>query len=860
MLVLAVVVTASPVAADSIRTLDTAGIVGNYSSVALDEQGHPVIAYYDGTNGNLKLIRCTNPSCSGQQTPQTVETVGNSGFTLSLALDSDGHPVIAHRDSANDDLRLVRCDTLDCSGAQTGVAVDSDGDVGSTPSLVLDADDNPVIAYRDNDAETIQLVHCTNRSCTGSQQPRPITTAGVAYTPWVELDASGNPVVAFARGGIQLVHCTNPNCTGPQQTETVESENSHSPTMALDEDGNPVVAYVRGAELRLVACTTSDCSGAQTAQPVVTGSGVTSFYTPEIALEGGRLPAITYTEGNQRDLAVLRCLQPDCSDTPQPQFPDTVGEVGDHPSIALTPAGHPVISYQDSTNDDLKVLVCTSRFCNGTEPPVIDVAAAAEVEQDDSVELSATATDPDGGPVELFWDLDGDEVTDVMGQTATFDADGLQPGQYSVTVTAVDDEGQVTTATVTVTVTPIAVLSGTAAVADGQVEITITNTGLMAGTAGPVEVRLDGAGTATGDGCVAVTGGVDCQPGVVEAAGTLTTTVALTATGLTPLQVQVDGADFDSPATGTIPPPPIGEPIEAAVQISNERFPTGGASIVVLSRNDVFADSLTGAVLTGDGPLLYTPTGTLDPRTRDEIDRLLAGSGTVFLLGGETAISPAVSQSLQAAGYTPIRLAGPSRVETAVAIADQAASLFGQPQMAVVARADAPADNPTAAWADAVASGGWAAATGQPILLTQTASAHPATAAWLQGHPSTDVVVVGGAAAVSQAAADGLGADSRVEGPNRFATAAAVSAELWPAVPAGHILAPGGSDDGWAYTLAAAGLSADLNWPLLLIELDRLQAETAAATCPGGDRLPTLVVSPTATTSADVATDLAQPC
>src|SRR5688572_24268581 len=45
-------------AATSIVTVDSTGSVGEYSSLVLDGSSFPIIAYYDRTNRDLKLVHC----------------------------------------------------------------------------------------------------------------------------------------------------------------------------------------------------------------------------------------------------------------------------------------------------------------------------------------------------------------------------------------------------------------------------------------------------------------------------------------------------------------------------------------------------------------------------------------------------------------------------------------------------------------------------------------------------------------------------------------------------------------------------------------------------------------------------------
>jgi hypothetical protein len=90
---------------------------------------------------------------------------------------------------------------------------------------------------------------------------------------------------------------------------------------------------------------------------------------------------------------------------------------------------------------------------------------------------------------------------------------------------------------------------------------------------------------------------------------------------------------------------------------------------VVLARGDAFPDALAGGPLAGyvDGPLLLSPSNALPAEVRAEIDRVLGGSGTVYLLGG--TLSSSINNALRSAGYQTKRLAGANRYETAIAIA-----------------------------------------------------------------------------------------------------------------------------------------------------------------------------------------------
>ncbi len=318
------------------------------------------------------------------------------------------------------------------------------------------------------------------------------------------------------------------------------------------------------------------------------------------------------------------------------------------------------------------------------------------------------------------------------------------------------------------------------------------------------------------------------------------------------------GFDGDPATTERIPG---GDPTAVAAGIAQTRFAdadAGGAAAaktaagaqpadrrpaehVVLSRDDAFPDSLAGSPLTADGPLLVTATGALTPATRTEIERVLPQGGTVYLLGGVAAISQAVEDELAGLGYRPQRLFGDSRIETAVAVADEVRRLFPNTTEVAVARAF---PNETAGWADSVTGGGWAASQGVPILVTGTEELAPQAAAWIQGDAPTRTVLLGGFAALSQAVEDAVPTPFRVFGAERTETAAEVATELWGVAPgpSTYIVTNLFDPAGWVYGLSAGGLAADAGAPLLGVG-DDVPAATAGliASC-GSPQMETLVV------------------
>lgn len=292
-----------------------------------------------------------------------------------------------------------------------------------------------------------------------------------------------------------------------------------------------------------------------------------------------------------------------------------------------------------------------------------------------------------------------------------------------------------------------------------------------------------------------------------------------------------------------------GTRVQTAVSVSQKLFPgTGSSRAVVIASSTNYADSLAGARLASavGGPLLLTDPLALNTEVASEVARVLAvpaaaaagstpaasaGSapsqtavGTVYLLGGTSAVSAAVETAVKAvnAKYTVTRISGTDRFDTAVKIAAQTAADDGGASAPIYV---ASGTN----YPDGLAVAALAARTGGVVLLTDGSKMPDATLKYLQTYdPNSELLVaVGGPAAK---ATSGHGADRAVIGTDRYDTARRV-AELFTA-PTGSApvrsvgLATG---DNWPDALAGAAAMGNLDGPLLLTPSGALSPSTSSA-------------------------------
>ncbi|WP_194907640.1 cell wall-binding repeat-containing protein [Catenulispora rubra] len=293
------------------------------------------------------------------------------------------------------------------------------------------------------------------------------------------------------------------------------------------------------------------------------------------------------------------------------------------------------------------------------------------------------------------------------------------------------------------------------------------------------------------------------------------------------------------PASGPVPAPAVdriggADRIETAIDASRFEFDAASAtgsgsglrkaSCVVLSRMDTYADALSGSALAGQKscPLLLTPTGSLDPRVLAEMHRVLAPGGTVYLLGGTSALSPSVAAAVRANDFLPTRLAGTDRYLTSLAVAS---AITKHPRNVFVATGEQ--------FPDALGAGAAASSLGQSVVVLSAGSSLESPvrdyiAASYAG--SAKVLTVGGSAA--QAVGTQLPALQNVDdisGADRYATAAALFARF----AADHHPALGvATGHDWPDALAGGAVAGANNGLLLLTDGASVPAVETAKLAP----------------------------
>ena len=369
---------AAPTQASSSQTItrvDTTGNVGQYTSTTIGTDGFPVIAYYDVTNTDLKVIKCGNAACSSN-TVTTADTDG--GDHVSMAIGTDGLPVVSFVSVAGK-LRIVHCGNAACSSGNTAITpTGTAASSGMSSSIVIGKDGLPVISYRDNTNGDLAVYHCANISCTSGSTVTVDNAAGEqGYYASLKIGVDGLPIISYYtpmnNGDLKVVHCGNVDCSSGNTITSLETTGDvgQYTSMVIRQDGTPLIFYydntngdLKSADCGNIACTSVDVASA------VTTNDVGQYASATIGPNG--TPIVSFYDVTNGNLMMTECASElngairRCDTVQKTTTLDSTNDVGKYTSIFVAPDGLPFIAYYDNTNGDLKTLKCATADCSVT--------------------------------------------------------------------------------------------------------------------------------------------------------------------------------------------------------------------------------------------------------------------------------------------------------------------------------------------------------------------------------------------------------------------------------------------------------------------------------------------------------------
>jgi len=220
-----------------------------------------------------------------------------------------------------------------------------------------------------------------------------------------------------------------------------------------------------------------------------------------------------------------------------------------------------------------------------------------------------------------------------------------------------------------------------------------------------------------------------------------------------------------------------GDRYATAALVADEIDDRDTLDTVIVANGENFPDALAGSALINDyedAALLLVTSDSIPSATEVQMNRIDGSVNDVIVIGGTSAISEAVFEDIENIfdNADVVRIAGADRYETAAEVAAETDWTADYSEVVLLVSGEN--------FADAVTVGGYAAQTGNAILLANGSGIPDATVAALEDALDEGVervVIVGGTSAVWVGAEEALielgfspEGVSRVSGANRYAT------------------------------------------------------------------------------------------
>jgi hypothetical protein len=346
------------------RVLESNGDVGSSVSIALRADGRPVVAHHNNTLGSLRLFSCLDAACVTGLS-RTLDSAGaDVGEKTSIAIRPNGFPVVVYRDVAAQSLKLYDCASDTCTSGTVRILDDS-VNVSSNISMVLRADGRPLIAYYEFTNFTLRAYDCANLTCS-SGAVRSFSSTNTPSGLDIQIRADGRPMMAL--GGnpgspvrARLFDCIDADCTSGT-LRTPPSAAFAGPVALLIRSTDRPLLVTTGAPYDLSVSDCADAICSTNTQTLLVDDATDAI---DMKLRSTGLPLILYGEflaAGQSDLRLFDCTNSGCSAGSIHTIVSN-GDVGKEAAFALRSDGRPVIAYYDAANDDLRLRVCANPEC-----------------------------------------------------------------------------------------------------------------------------------------------------------------------------------------------------------------------------------------------------------------------------------------------------------------------------------------------------------------------------------------------------------------------------------------------------------------------------------------------------------------
>lgn len=348
-------------------------------SMVINADGFPIVAFTANAN-DLRVVKCGNADCSAGNIDTVVAVNDVIGQSNSMALGSDGLPVIAYQGAGSGSVHVIHCGNLACSSGNTTTDVNGSNQ-GTYLSLAIGIDGMPGIAVFDVNND-VRYIKCLNLTCSASQDNPVDVSATISTGHYISLAIANNgyPMMAYYnpdKTSLDYALCGDPACSDRAKITTTTVDNTADQgqyvSLAVGSDGLPVMSYRDPTFNRLIVtrCFSMLCNGATDGAVLSSGdyAGAGIYSSIEIGVDG--FPLVAHRASGIAGLMMFKCNSVGCLSPTSTVLDTQNSQAGWYPSLAIGADGVPIVAYfTDVGNGELHFLKCAGYDCGATTTPI----------------------------------------------------------------------------------------------------------------------------------------------------------------------------------------------------------------------------------------------------------------------------------------------------------------------------------------------------------------------------------------------------------------------------------------------------------------------------------------------------------
>ncbi len=393
------------------------------TSIAIDENGNPQVAYIDASSGDL--LKYTFFNGSAWQT-ETIHDVTNTGYWINILIDSNGitHAVwrysgahksvmYGYRDSAGWHIETVHTNSWP-----------------KHPRLALDSNNHPHISYWTDGSD--DLTHAWHNGAAWQIEVVKSTSHHVVHSS-IAIDSQDRPHIAYAFDGDATVNYAW--FDGSWNFDLLHTYNGfngiESISLALDPSNQPHIVFdvndvIDGGQIDYFHLNSSSWTRetVESSQPVG-GNSV------NMVLDSQGNPHITHVALDGADLSIRYLFKENSL------WQTESVSMGQTSWVTLDENDNPHVSIGLSSTMEIDGIAGGVWQAFKSSPPIADVGGSYAGNEGTPIALSnATASDPDGDPLTYLWTVDSPLCTfsdpTILNPTITCDDNGTYTASLMV--------------------------------------------------------------------------------------------------------------------------------------------------------------------------------------------------------------------------------------------------------------------------------------------------------------------------------------------------------------------------------------------------------------------------------------------